>query len=419
MKLLQSKYFPWFVCSLGALFYCYEYFLRIMPGVITADLMHFFGIGAASMGNLVAFYYYAYTPVQLPIGIMMDRYGPRKLLSIAAMVCAVGALLFSATDSYVVAATGRFMIGFGSAFAFVGTMKLATVWLPPKRFAMVSGGLTTLGVISGMFGTVWLAKILVAGSWYMFNYIAVVVGMVIAIVIFLCVRDEKDGEESDSEPVNWQSITRGFKIVLLNKQIWYVGLVGSILYSSLTVVAELWGGPFLKEFYGFSDVEVSKAISMVYLGWAIGAPAVGWLSDYFERRLLPLTVGILVSTLMLSIVLFVNVPVAYLHILLFIYGLFSSAEIVVFALGRELGPARLGGTSIAVVNMVVMLSGMLLQPMVGVLLDLVWSGKVADNIPVYSLFEYRFALFILPIGLLIALLLISGIQETSAKLRES
>ena len=123
----KSVVLPWVICGLGALFYCYEYLLRISPSVMMSDLMQAYHINATVFGNLAAFYYYAYTPMQLPVGILMDRYGPRRLLTFACLACALGSYLFAHAFHIELAQIGRFMVGFGSAFAFVGVLKLATI----------------------------------------------------------------------------------------------------------------------------------------------------------------------------------------------------------------------------------------------------------------------------------------------------
>src|SRR3990167_10224294 len=118
------------ICIVGAVFYSYEYFLRISPSVMEDALRYHFALRATSFGILSAFYYYAYVPMQLPVGIMLDRYGPRLLLTIACGACVLGTFLFTLTTNFYTAATGRLFIGFGSAFAYVGVLKLATIWLP-------------------------------------------------------------------------------------------------------------------------------------------------------------------------------------------------------------------------------------------------------------------------------------------------
>ena len=109
----------WLVCALGAVFYSYEYFLRISPSVMEHALRDHFNLSATGFGLLSAFYYYAYVPMQLPVGVLMDRFGPRRLLTIACLICVVGTFMFGDTVLFGVAAAGRFLVGLGSAFAFL------------------------------------------------------------------------------------------------------------------------------------------------------------------------------------------------------------------------------------------------------------------------------------------------------------
>ena len=133
------KMMGWLVCSLAALYYCYEYLLRVTPSVMEGPLREHFGLSAAGFGFLSAFYYYAYVPLQVPVGVLLDRYGPRVLLTTACLICVIGTFLFAGTSVFWIAAVGRFLVGFGSAFAFVGVLKLATIWLPEDKLAMVAG----------------------------------------------------------------------------------------------------------------------------------------------------------------------------------------------------------------------------------------------------------------------------------------
>ena len=184
MRSKRSQIFPWLICGLGALFYCYEYILRISPSVMAQPLAHAFNVDAAMLGNAVAFYYYAYTPMQLPVGVLMDRYGPRRLLAIAALICAGGAYLF-AFGHLGIAEVGRFLVGFGSAFAFVGVLKLASLWLPPSRFAMIAGLVTTLGMLGAMFGDRLLGHFVQQMGWQSTVNLSAAVGVVLAAVIWL------------------------------------------------------------------------------------------------------------------------------------------------------------------------------------------------------------------------------------------
>ncbi len=414
-----SAVLPWFICAFGAIFYCYEFFLRIYPSVITGDLMQYFGISAATLGNLVAFYYYAYTPLQLLVGILMDRYSARNLLCLACFICALGAYIFSNSDLYYFAAFGRFMVGFGSAFAFVGVLKLATQWLPPERFATVSGMVTTLGMISGMFGTVWLTKLIEYRDWHEISDYSAYAGIFLLILMYFIIKDKDVEEHHVKQKLDLKQVLQGFSKILIKKQIWIAGIIGASLICSLTVFAELWGVPFLVAVHGCTKTTAANAVFMLYLGWAVGSPIVGWLSDHMRKRVFPMQIGSVLALICISIVIFIpNITLYALYTILFIYGVCCSVEIVVFAIGRENSPENLSGSAVACINMLVMVSGMLLQPIVGGLLDYFWLGEMVDDIPYYSVQAYQYALAILPIGLILATSLTVFLSETHAKVNK-
>ena len=136
------------ICTVAGLFYCYEFVLRIIPGVLQTEISAAFGhISATEFGQLSAFYYFAYSPMQMPVGILMDRVGPRCLLTAACFCCTIGSFLFMDTNSLIIASIGRFMIGFGSSFAFVGVLFLAMKWVPRQFFSLLVRLVTTLGML--------------------------------------------------------------------------------------------------------------------------------------------------------------------------------------------------------------------------------------------------------------------------------
>ncbi len=155
----------WLICALGAIYYSYEYFLRISPSVMEYPLREHFNLSATGFGLLSAFYYYAYVPLQIPVGVLLDRYGPRVLITLACLICVIGIFMFAGTTDFWIAAAGRFLVGFGSAFAFVGVLKLATIWLPENKLAMVSGLASALGTIGAMIGDNLLGGLVIKVGW--------------------------------------------------------------------------------------------------------------------------------------------------------------------------------------------------------------------------------------------------------------
>lgn len=407
--------FPWLVCGLGALFYCYEYFLRILPSVMTEDLLKMFNISGVAFGNLVAFYYYAYTPMQLPVGMMMDRFGPRKLLAFACLVCALGTYLF-AHHYLATAQMGRFLVGFGSAFAFVGVLKLAAVWFPPSRFALIAGMATSLGMIGAMVGDIVLSKLVFFLGSNVTLYIAAVVGLLITVCLWYVIpenNNERMMQERETSTLSYRKFFHAVSKLCRNPQMWLVGVIGSLLYLSLTAFAEVWGIPYLIRTYGLSNSTAALNISFVFLGWAIGSPLVGWISDKIGNRRHPIIVGALIGAFLFTLLIyFPFFSSHYLGVLLFSFGLCSSAQIIVFPIARELNVQSLAGTAIAVTNLLVMFGGALFQPLIGKILDVLTGTHIRGNLMAFSIESFQHALTIIPIAFVIAAILAVFVKET-------
>jgi MFS family permease len=411
---------PWIVCSVAAIFYCYEYLLRIAPGTMVEHLQLAFGsegipLDATQIGHLSAFYYYAYSPMQLPVGVMMDRYGPRWILTFAVLSCALGTLLFGSTNILSFAQFGRFLMGFGSAFAFVGVLKLASVWLPPDRFAFMAGLATALGMFGAMFGESLLTTLNQTLGWQQTIIYSAYVGFILIPIIWFIIRDKpihsKDWSASDTKP-SYRQLFMDIFLSFRNKQIWLNGLIGCFMMAPTVIFAELWGSLYLRTVHEFSIHTAPKAVAMVFLGWALGGPIMGYISDKIKRRRLPLMLGSLLSSICLALFVFLpNLTHTQINWLLFFTGFFSGAEVIVFAVGRENCHPRLAGTVFAVTNFVVV-GCAIFQIIVGKILDYSWSGSVYEQAKVYNSSDYQLAMIVLPLCSLLAFFLCFFLKET-------
>lgn len=404
-----------FICTIAALFYCYEYLLRIIPGVMEAELRVAFGnISATSFGTLSAYYYFAYTPLQLPAGMLMDKLGPRRLLLLACALCALGSWMFTFTHFFSFAALGRFMVGAGSAFAFVGVLSLAVVWLPATMFSMVAGLVTALGMLGAMVGHVGMSYLVESKGWLYVLYLGPVIGILLTVAMFFCLQD-KPVKKTTAQANSSSHFVKQIMIVLFDGQIWLVGLIGSILYLSLSVFAEVWGKSYLMMAHSLSNLEASSSISMVFLGWAIGGPVLGLIADATSRRLTMIIVGALLGTVSISMLLYLSdLSLLSINVLLFLYGLFSSVEVIVFAIAKDTSKSKLAGTVLATVNMIIMLGGAIFQPLVGKLLDFFWSGTIAHSVRIYSQADYQLVLSFLPLSLLCVAIAAFFVRERSS-----
>lgn len=418
-KYIPLSVYACLVCALGALFYCYEYFLRISPSVMARELMGDYHLCAAQFGYLVASYYYIYTPMQLFVGLLMDRYGPRRLLTLACFCCALGAYLF-ADNILLLAYVGRFLIGFGSAFAFVGALKLAATWLPPSQFGLASGATTCLGMVGAMAGDATLGHMVHGFGWRNTIYISAIAGAVLMTLLYLFVRDQNPVQanrysklQCHSQPATMKDLFTGMLLAIKNLNIWYAGIIGFCMYVGVSTFAELWGISYLRSTYSLDSIQAGRLIFMIFLGWAIGGPLMGIISDRLRRRKLIIVCGSILSLIITCLILYVPIwSIKEIRLLFLFMGIFNSAQVLIFVVAREVCSKEVTGIAIALANMLTMLGGMIFQPLIGKILDLCWNGAMANGVRFFSAYDYRIAFAILPISLFIAVILSLMLKES-------
>jgi MFS family permease len=400
------------MCVLGGIFYCYEYYLRVAPSVIQPELMTTFGISQAGLGTLIAYYYLAYVPLQIPVGLMMDYWGPRRVLTVACLLCAAGTFVFAGTESIWMAKAGRFMVGFGSAFAYVGVLKIANLWLPRKYFAMVAGLCTALGMFGAMSGGVLMAKFINITGWQQALYYSAILGLVLTVVLLAVIRDKSDREMTNLGRASHRGLTIWAELfeVIKTKQLWINGMIGCLTFLPLTAFAEFWAVSYLEQL-GLAKETAALGASMVFLGFAIGGPIWGRASDVFKSRRSPLMLGSVTSSAVALALIHLNITNIYvLFSLLFALGLLASAQILVFAVGEDNCRPGMSATTVSFTNFVVMLGGMALQPLVGIVLD---QLQIADiNAGFITTMNFRLALSVMPIGLVLAAILCFFLKES-------
>jgi MFS family permease len=396
----------------GALFFLYAWVLRVSPSVMVEELMRDLGVGAAVLGHLSGMYFYGYAGMQIPVGILLDRFGPRRLMTLAGLVCAAGCVLFATGSTLTAVTAGRFLLGASSAFSLVGALAVAGQWFPAHRFAILAGGAMAMGMAGGVFGQAPLRLAVEASDWRTTTLLLAVGGLVLAASAWATVRDRWRGRGGVA------GVLVGLGAVLRHAQTWLIALAGLATAAPLLGFAGLWGVPFLESVYGLPRTSAATMTSLLFVGWGAGAPLFGWLSDRIGRRKAPLVAGLALETLALAAIVWIgDLPLVILAALCLLVGFFGSAQIACFALVRENHPAALSGTAIGIVNGMVTGAGALFQPLVGFLLDLSWTGQTALGARVYGPGAYRLALASLVACGLGGLLCLLAVRETFCRPR--
>lgn len=403
--------YAWLIWIIAALFYAYEFFLRVSPQVMIPDLMHAFNISAVGVSALSAWYYYAYASMQIPVGILLDRFGIRLLLTIAAFMVAVGSLLFATTHTVWVATLGRILMGLGSAFSFVGCLKLARNWFTHQWIATIIGLTNMLGALGALFSGLPLSYLVTHIGWSEAMLYAGILGGFIALLIVFIIQDEPLASHNRQTDRETPSLWHGLKHVIRSKSTWVAAIYGGLLVAPISAFTELWASVFLMQAEHLTKMQAALASSSTFLGIAIGGPVIGLLSGYLCCRKPLMFLGTLgAAASLLAIIYIPHLPLEIAIALLFAFGFCSSNMLLIFAINSENNPPWATGVAIGFTNMLVMAGGTVFQPLVGVLLDLS-QPITAVTITQLPLSAYQKALWLLPACQLLALPLLLLLRE--------
>ncbi|MEC7839637.1 MAG: MFS transporter [Chlamydiota bacterium] len=390
-------------------FYFYEFFLRIIPGLIVDDLMSAFHINAVMVGTLSAGYLYVYAPMQIPVGLLMDRFGPRRLLTLGALMCGVGSIVFGVAFDFDLAFMGRVMMGFGSSFAFVGMVYISSQYFSGKKLTILIGIANSFGMMGALWGEDTLGYFVDHYSWQSLSVVLGIFGIILAIGIWgFCAALPLPKRPSNKKVDSFRQIGMNLCLVCKNPQTWINAIVASAIYATTTAFAGLWGVNFIKEAYGYSEESAAISVSLIFLGWMVGGPLFGYLAHRrFTMRAI-LMVTSLCGGICLSLAIYVLTHSYYtLCSLFFLVGFFSSSQLLNFSYSIFVNKAEAKGTAVAFTNFLVMIVGSALQPFVGYLIDYHANGVSTSGI---SVDDYQFALFCFPLSFFLAVS-ISGLMK--------
>lgn len=410
----QKKRFgiAWLIWGLAAAFYFSDYMARVAPGVMHRHLQIDFGINEAGFGILTASFYIPYIMMQIPVGLTVDRISIRWLLTLMSLVTAFGCCVFGLADGLMMASVGRMLIGFSAAFAFVCALRLATSWFPPHMLGLLAGFTQALGMLGAAAGEAPVSFLVSAVGWRHSMLIIAFVFVLLAVLLYQFIQDRPGSKTNDIKVETRISIFESLRIILTHRQAWLNALYAGFLFVPTAVIGESIGPAYLQYGRGLSAHAAAFATGLIFIGWGIGGPLSGWLSDKIGRRkpimIVSALCGIILSTLF---VFYPDMDKTSAYIIFFVFGLTNTGVAIAYAVSTELHSRKVVGTSIAFTNMTSIFVGALLQPLVGRLVDMV-SGSRAYDVGNLVLTDFQFGLRVLPICSFIALLLAFSIKET-------
>jgi MFS family permease len=389
---------------LVAIYYFYQYVLRSAPSVMMPQLSEAFGLSALGVASMVGLFYYGYSPFSLVAGAAMDRLGPKKVLPIAAATVGIGALLFG-SGSREAASAGRLLQGAGGVFALVGAVYIATENFPASRAATLIGATQMFGMAGGSAGQFAVGPLIGRGlSWRALWIGMGIAGLAIGVVLFFLLPKDEMPKKSD----NWlKSMTAAFGVVFRNPQSILCGLIAGFLFISTTIFDMIWGVRYLQEAHGFDYGSAVMRSATVPVGWIIGCPLLGFISDRIGRRKPVIITGAFVLLICLIWILFGPMDVLPPYLIGLVAGVASGAAMLPYTVIKEANPPQFGGTATGVINFLNFTFSALLGPVFGWILQHISAG--AERL---ELAHYQVAFVPLLFGVGIAILLTFLLKET-------
>ncbi len=369
----------WTAFVLVAVSYMLAFFHRVAPAAIASDLQQTFHASAAALGGLAATYFYVYTVMQIPTGILVDTLGPRRIVTLGGIVAGAGSLLFAQAATLTDASLGRLLIGLGVSVAFIALLKLNAAWFHDRHFGTAVGLTLLLGNVGSVLAAAPFAWVLQFTSWRTVFVVLGGVSFATAVLTWLFVRDhpgeaglpslrELDGEAA--HPRHEGHWFEGLMTVLRNRLTWPNFWMNLGIGGSFLAFAGLWAVPFLQGVYGMDRAAATQHTSLMLAGFAVGAISVGTLSDRVGRRKPVLIATALIHLLCwLPLVFSLPMPRLASYSLFLFMGLSAASFTLSWACVKEVNPHALSGIATSVANTGVFLGTGILQPLVGWTID--------------------------------------------------
>jgi len=352
-----------------------SFFHRTAPAAIAGELTRAFDIGGAALGTLAATYFYVYTVLQIPVGVLADTVGPRRLLAVGSAIAAAGSLLFALAPAWELAAVGRTLVGIGVSVAFISILKVSAVWFEPQRFATLNGVTMFAGNLGAVVAGAPLAWVVTQASWRAVFVALAVLSALLAIATWLRVRDRPEAlgyapvnpAQAAASSIHWREALGS---VLRNPATWPPFIVNMGVGGSFLAFAGLWAVPYLQQVHGMPRVAAAQHASVLLLGVALGSVGIGVLSDRLRSRVGLMRVAVLLYVLSwLPWLLHLQWPLAATLAWFLLMGLLIPGFTLSWTIAKEANPPQYSGIATAVVNTGIFLGAGILQPLVGWVLD--------------------------------------------------
>lgn len=411
VKSFREQLTPWVICFAASLLFFYEFIQGNMFASIADNIMSDFHIQVDKMTYLSSAYYLSNVIFLFIAGMLLDRFSTKKMILIGMLLCVLSTFIMAYAQSFYVALMCRFVTGIGGAFCFLGPIRIASRWFPPKRMALVTGAIVTMAMCGGMMAQYPLTILVNQMGWREALILLGWLGMAMLVIMILWIKDkpEQSDTQEQNKPIDLLSMV---KQAYFNLQAIRPALYTSLMNMAVAVFGAMMGSLYLMQRLGINKEEAALINSLLFFGAIVGGPMIGWCSDKLGLRVLPMKIGALASLFTVLAVLYLPGSFGLMAVLFFLLGFFTAAQVISYAFVAESSPSMMTATALSIVSILTQAGYIFYQNVFSALL--LWHGgmHMEKGAPVYSLADYQAASLIFPVGLILAFLVLFGLKET-------
>ena len=371
--------------------YFLSYLFRVVNAVIAPDLVAYIGLNPSALGMLTSIYFISFACFQLPLGVLLDRYGPRRTEAALLLFAGVGALLFSRAETLVGLVTGRALIGFGVSSCLMAAFKAYTVWFPRDKWPLINGLQLASGGLGALAATSPVEAALHHTDWRGLFMALVILTLLAALAVFLIVPEKKGAAGGESLALQ----LRGIREIFTSARFWRIAPLTTATQASFLSIQGLWAGPWLRDVAGLDREAAASALFWIAAAMVTGYIVTGSLAERLSRRGIPI-----MTTSLAGIALFLSVQVLIIsqilpgtRLLWLCFGFFGTSSILTYAVLTQAFPVHLAGRVNTAVNLLVFVATFAGQWAIGAIINLWPTGPGGSFAP--SGFRAGFLLMLL------------------------
>jgi len=353
----STRMVAWIVWIIASIFYAYQYILRVMPNIMLDDIMQQFNIDAATFGQFSGVYYIGYSLMHLPIGIMLDRFGPRKVMSTCILFSAAGLLPLIFADHWIYPIAGRLLLGMGSSAAILGVFKIVRMTFSEERFPRMLSFSVTIGLIGAIYGGGPVSYIRDVIGYQAVVQLMIFGGIALALLTYWIVPEMKTSSETP--------VLSDIKAVLSNGRVICSCIFAGLMVGPLEGFADVWGSAFLKQVYGYEGALASSLPSMIFIGMCFGAPVLSLIAEKVGSYLTTIIGAGIVMAISFSIFLLWQLSPSTLSISFALVGVCCAYQILAIYQISTYVSEKVAGLTTAVANMIIMIFGYAFHTIIG------------------------------------------------------